>query len=159
MDSAERKLIVKRLSKIFDNQISNDIEQGILNFSEQYAETQDTPFLLVQIYQDKSDELLNILENKNNKTLINAIKKKTINPIDVGSLKPQELNPEKYEKITKKKELEEYNKNKKASTDLFKCSKCKKKKCVVTEKQTQAGDEPATTFVECLECGNVWRHH
>lgn len=157
MDSAERKLIVKRLSKVFDNQISIDLEQGILNFSEQYAETQCTPFLLAQIYQDKSDELLNLLENKSNKTLINSIKKKKINPIDVASLKPQELNPEKYEKITKKKELEEYNKNKKASTDLFKCSKCKNKKCVVTEKQTKAGDEPATTFIECLECGNVWR--
>ena len=35
------------------------------------------------------------------------------------------------------------------------CSKCKKSKCSVTQKQTRAGDEPPTTYITCLECGNV----
>ena len=157
MDSSERKSIVKRLSKIFDNKLATTIENSIHEFSEQYSEAQGTPFLLPQIYQDKADELLCHLENKNNKSLIEAIKTKKIDASKIATLKPQELNPERYEKITKKKELEEANLNKKASTDLYQCSKCKKKKCVVTEKQTRAGDEPATTFVECVECGNVWR--
>ena len=157
MDSSERKKTVKRLAKTFSKKDSELIESGILEFSEQYAETQGTPFLLEQIYQDKVDELLCQFENENNLSLIEAIKKKKIDPITVASLRPQELNPDKYEKITKKKELEEFNKNNKASTDSFKCSKCKKRRCVVTEKQTRAGDEPATTFVECLECGYVWR--
>ena len=157
MDSSERKSIVKRLSKIFDKKIATEIENSIFEFSEQYSEAQGTPFLLPQIYQDKADELFCHLENKNNKSLIDAIKSKKIDPSKIATLKPQELNPEKYEKITKKREVEEENLNKKASTDLYQCSKCKKKKCIVTEKQTRAGDEPATTFVECVECGNVWR--
>jgi len=53
----------------------------------------------------------------------------------------------------KKKEMEEYKKNDVKSSSAFKCSKCKKSKCSVTQKQTRAGDEPATTFVTCLECG------
>jgi len=158
MDSSERKKTVKKLTKTFSKKESELIESGILEFSEQYAETQGTPFLLEQIYQDKVDELLCQFDIKNNVALIEAIKKKKINPVTVANLRPQELNPDKYEKINKKKELEEFNKNNKASTDSFQCSKCKKRKCVVTEKQTRAGDEPATTFVECLECGYVWRH-
>ncbi len=157
MDSSNRKSTTKRLNKIFNKEISDLIEKSIFDFSEQYAETQGTPFLIEQIYQDKVEELVCNFENKKNKELVSAIKTKKIDPSTVAQLKPQELNPEQYEKITKKKELEEYNKNNTASTDIFQCSKCKNRKCKVTEKQTRAGDEPATTFVECLECGNVWR--
>ena len=35
-------------------------------------------------------------------------------------LKPEELNPEKFEKIIKKKEIEEHKKNNKATTNAFK---------------------------------------
>lgn len=156
MEDSDRKLIVKRLTKIFDKKTSNLIENSILSFSEQYAETQGTPFLLPQIYQDKSDELLCHFENDKNSELIQSIKSKKIDPNTVAILSPQELNPEKYEKIQKKKDLEEFNKNNQATTDIFKCSKCGHRKCKVTEKQTRAADEPATTFVECQECGHVW---
>ena len=46
MEDSDRKLIVKRLTKIFDKKTSNLIENSILSFSEQYAVTQGTPFLL-----------------------------------------------------------------------------------------------------------------
>tara|TARA_B100001093_G_C26820469_1_gene1011662 strand:+ start:86 stop:562 length:477 start_codon:yes stop_codon:yes gene_type:complete len=151
-----RKETIKSLSKIFKKEIATDIEKGIYNFSEEYSENQGTPFLIEQIYNDKSVEIICHFENPNNKSLINSVKNKTIDAIKIATMKPQELNPEKYEKITKKKELEEYSKNNQASTDIFQCSKCKKRKCSVSEKQTRAGDEPATTFVKCLECGNSW---
>jgi len=95
-------------------------------------------------------------ENENNDDLVQAVKTKKIDPATIAGLSPQELNPEKYEKIQKKKDLEEFNKNNQATTDIFKCSKCKNRKCKVSEKQTRAADEPATTFVECTECGNAW---
>ena len=157
MDSTTRKLVTKRLSKIFTKDISEKIENSIFEFSDQYAETQGTPFLLEQIYNEKTDELMFQFENPKNKSLIKAINDNTIDPKTVAQLKPQELNPEKYEKITKKKELEEYNKNNKASTDIFQCSKCKKRKCQVSEHQMCRGDEPATTFVTCMECNHSWK--
>lgn len=151
-----RKDTLKSLSKIFNKDISNDIENSIYDFSEEYSNNQGTPFLIEQIYNEKAVELICHFENPKNKSLVDAIKKKIIKGSNVATLKPQELNPEKYEKITKKKELEEYSKNNQASTDIFKCSKCKKRKCSISEKQTRAGDEPATTFVKCLECGHSW---
>ena len=69
----------------------------------------------------------------------------------------EDMTPELYSKILRKKELEEYNLNNKASTNIFKCAKCKNRKCHITEKQTRAGDEPATTFVTCIECDHTWR--
>ena len=103
MEDSDRKLIVKRLTKIFDKKTSNLIENSILSFSEQYAETQGTPFLLPQIYQDKSDELLCHFENDKNSELIQSIKSKKIDPNTVATLSPQELNPEKYEKFKRKR--------------------------------------------------------
>jgi len=150
-----RKDNMKELQKIFDKKISEQIEGSIFDFSDQYAETQGTPFLLEQIYSDKFNEIFCIIES--NKTLIKSIKSKKINAEKIAFMKPQELNPEKYEKITKKKEIEEKNIKDKPTTDLFQCKKCKKKRCTVTERQTRAGDEPATQFIDCLECGHSWR--
>ncbi|XP_012987167.2 transcription elongation factor A protein 1 [Esox lucius] len=42
-------------------------------------------------------------------------------------------------------------------TDLFTCGKCKKKRCTYTQVQTRSADEPMTTFVFCMECGNRWK--
>ncbi|XP_011935598.1 PREDICTED: transcription elongation factor A protein 3 isoform X4 [Cercocebus atys] len=43
------------------------------------------------------------------------------------------------------------------TTDLFQCSKCKKKNCTYNQVQTRSADEPMTTFVLCNECGNRWK--
>ena len=44
-----------------------------------------------------------------------------------------------------------------AATDTFTCRKCKKKKCSYYQMQTRSADEPMTTFVSCLSCGNRWK--
>tara|TARA_B100001248_G_C27376158_1_gene454378 strand:- start:180 stop:647 length:468 start_codon:yes stop_codon:yes gene_type:complete len=146
---------VDLLTKIFDKKISEKIEGGILGFAESYSESQGTPFLLDSIYQEKFNEILCLLES--NKNLVNLIKEGEIKPEEIAFKKAHELNPDKYEKINKKKEFEEKNKKDKPTTDLFQCPKCKKRRCTVSEKQTRRGDEPATSFIDCLECGHSWR--
>lgn len=37
------------------------------------------------------------------------------------------------------------------------CGKCKKKKTFSYQLQTRSGDEPMTSFIECVTCGNHWR--
>lgn len=154
MDDDKRKENIKILKKVFDKEIPKQIEKSIYNFSVNYAEEQETPFLLEQIYDDKFNEIMSHITDKKS-SLVKSIKDGIIDPKKIASLQPHQLNPEKYEKIIKKKELEEYNKNNKASSDAFKCSKCKKKKCQVRTEQRRAGDEPPTIVITCTECGHV----
>ncbi|KAL1926290.1 hypothetical protein VTP01DRAFT_5987 [Rhizomucor pusillus] len=44
-----------------------------------------------------------------------------------------------------------------AETDMFKCGKCKGRKCTYFQMQTRSADEPMTTFVTCVNCGNHWK--
>lgn len=47
--------------------------------------------------------------------------------------------------------------NQQASTDMFQCGKCRQRKCTYYQMQTRSADEPMTTFVQCVNCGNRWR--
>jgi len=42
-------------------------------------------------------------------------------------------------------------------TDEFKCGKCKTRNCSYYQQQTRGADEPMTTFVTCMTCGNRWK--
>ena len=44
-----------------------------------------------------------------------------------------------------------------AETDQFKCGKCHQRKCKYYQLQTRSADEPMTTFVTCVNCGNRWK--
>ena len=48
-------------------------------------------------------------------------------------------------------------KNQGTETELFKCGKCGKRRTTYTQLQTRSADEPMTTFVLCLDCGNRWK--
>lgn len=177
IDTTTRNDIKNKLTKILGDNLGKDAEDSIYNFSIQYAETQGTPFLLNDIYDSKACEIIDLLSNKDNDYLVKTIKenekeynklseddikkendvKKRVRAIRIAFLKPEELNPEKYENIIKKREMEEYKKNNSSGSSVFTCVKCKKSKCKVTQRQTRAGDEPPTTFVSCLECGHTFK--
>jgi DNA-directed RNA polymerase subunit M/transcription elongation factor TFIIS len=154
-----RNSVISKIDKLVkDKTISKKIEESIFKFTNDYTEQQGTPFLFESIYENKMNEILqNIDQKSENKSLLENIKKGVINPDQIAFLKPEEINPDKYESIIKRKELEEYKKNNKSTTDIFKCSKCKSRKCTVHQQQTRAGDEPMTTYVTCQECGHVFK--
>ena len=122
MEKKERNKVVTNLKKLFKKPISTSIENSIYNFTQEYVETQNIPYLFEQIYNEKLDEIMLNIE-KNEEFKIN-IENKIIDVENIAYLKPQELDPELYSKILRKKELEEYNLNNKASTNIFKCAKC-----------------------------------
>ncbi len=146
---------LKTLQKKFDKNISNKIESSIFKYSEEYAELNNTPYLLEQIYETKSSEIIALISKSN--YLASAIKDSTIDPEKIAFMSPEELDPEKYESIIKKRQLKEYNSTKSVGTDIFKCSKCGKSNSKIEQKQTRSADEPPTTFVNCLECGNKYK--
>ena len=156
IDSSSRDNVVKLLSKHIDKKIAKQIEESIFNFTKDYVDSNDTPpYLYQSIYDTKSSDIINEIINKDSNYLINAIKNNTIKISEIAFMKTEDLNPEKYETIIKKKEMEEYKKNNKVGSNAFTCPKCKNSECSVTQKQTRAGDEPPTTFIECLKCGYI----
>lgn len=155
LDKKIRNKIIKDISKFFDKKISKKIEESIFQFSMGYAMDNETPFLFEQIYNTKSEELT--VQFKESKMLVKKIKEGEFKPNEIAFLKVEQLHPERYDKILKKKNKEEEKKNNKKTTSAYKCPKCGARKAIAEEKQTRRGDEPATIFIECQECGHEWR--
>jgi transcription elongation factor S-II len=72
----------------------------------------------------------------------------------------QEMNPVKWEPLIiakAKRDKTKYETTMEAATDTFTCRKCRSKKCTYYQMQTRSADEPMTTFVTCIDCGNRWK--
>ena len=152
IDKQSRDKTKTSFGKMISADLINKIEDSICKFSIDYATVNETPYLLEQIYDTKVDEILKLVKDTDNDFLKN-LKNGKINCDKIAFMSPDELNPDKYDKIMKKKSLEEYKKNNQATSNVFECRKCKNRKCQVVQRQTRAADEPATTIVTCMECG------
>ena len=56
-----------------------------------------------------------------------------------------------------REKIRDFKKNNVATISVYKYCKCNERKCKVTQMQTRSIDEPMTTFVSCLVCGNTWK--
>mmetsp|Transcript_5770 Transcript_5770/g.10449 ORF Transcript_5770/g.10449 Transcript_5770/m.10449 type:complete len:127 (+) Transcript_5770:477-857(+) len=98
----------------------------------------------------------------NNPTLKSRILSKEIPADQLVRMKPEEFASEDVKKQREKNLLEkgdaarsDWDKYANVS-DAFKCGKCKKRQCSYTQIQIRSSDEPMTTKVICLNCGNRW---
>ena len=159
IDKQIRDSVFTKFSKLFSINIAKDIELSIYNFSIEYAENNNTPFLLENIYISKADEIYCIVKDANLMNIIKAIKEDKIIPSKIAYIKPSDMNAifsnKQYIDIIKKRELNMMLNEKKGST-AFECKKCKKRNSSITEKQVKCADEPATQFITCLECGHAF---
>lgn len=106
------------------------------------------------------DRLRSVFINLGSTYLIDAISSKKIKIHEIAFMTHQEMYPEKWKKLIDDKKIRDENKYTpkiEASTDNFTCWKCKSKKCTYYQLQTRSADEPMTTFVTCLSCGQRWR--
>ena len=116
--------------------------------------------LIESIYKNKYNEIKNYLDKDShlyNQNLFDKIKNNEIELDYISFMKPHEISPQHWDEYIKKKRLREYKKNNVATTSDYKCGKCNERKCKVTQMQTRSIDEPMTTFVSCLVCGNTWK--
>jgi transcription elongation factor S-II len=74
----------------------------------------------------------------------------------VAFLSPEQLHPEKWDDILKKRQYRIDKEQNMATTDMYQCRKCKERKCKVSSFQTRSADEPATVFICCVICKNTW---
>jgi len=135
------------------------IEESIYIFSDEYAKKNNMNEIHIEIYKNKFDDIIMNLDIKklNNNYLLNAIICDAIDVTKIAEFSAQQLFPEKWKKIIDKQNLIEDKKKNMATTNIFKCKKCNKRKCSVYQMQTRSADEPMTTFVNCLICGASWK--
>jgi len=148
--------------KTFDNKNSIRIEKGVFNFAISEAKKKN----IVRNWDNKyfmklyMDRLRSIYINLKNINVINKIKNKEITMKELSLMTHKEICPEKWKKLIDAKIKRDKNMTSvdlSAATDEFKCYKCKKRRCTYYQLQTRGADEPMTTFVTCLVCGNRWK--
>jgi DNA-directed RNA polymerase subunit M/transcription elongation factor TFIIS len=113
----------------------------------------------IAIYNDTYINIINNLDVKShlyNESLYNNLKNKKVDPKMIAFYLPFQIFPEKWCDIMNKKKYIEKTKNNFASTDIYTCFKCGKKKCSIIQIQTRSADEPMTNFVTCLTCHNTF---
>ena len=158
-----RENIVKKFNYIIKNEkISINLEKGIFNYTIEIADKKNlikkwNNELFVTIYIEK---LKMIIFNLKNKIILDKLINKKIKPHELAFMTHQELRPDIWNEMIELKKIKDENKfspKLEASTDDFTCSKCKSKQCTHYQLQTRSADEPMTTFVNCLVCGNVFK--
>ena len=158
-----RKTILNYLNnKIQNIKISENLEKGIFNYTLEECERKNLIkkwcnefFGIIYIQKVKA-----INFNLNNKDLFNKLINKEIKAHELAFLNHQDMRPDLWYNLLEEKRIKDENKftpKIEASTDDFTCFKCKSKKCTFYQLQTRSADEPMTTFVTCLECGNRWK--
>ena len=159
-----RKNVRGELFKILNNnKICENLEKGILNYSISQAEEKKLVkkwdnIYFTQIYIDKLRTV--IINLKKNPYLHKKIVDKKIKAHKLAFMTHQEMIPERWKELIDKKKIRDehrYAPKLDANTDNFTCRKCKSSRCSYYQLQTRSADEPMTTFVTCIDCGNRWK--
>lgn len=159
-----RTKITHELNKIIGNlkQCVN-LEKGIFNYSLKEATNRKVVkkwdnVYFVHIYTDRLRSIY--LNLRNNPEIVAQVQSETIKAHLVAFMTHQEMRPDKWNDLIEAKIKRDKNKfeiNLEASTDSFTCRKCRSQKCTYYQLQTRSADEPMTTFVTCLDCGQKWK--
>ena len=158
-----RNNVCHELDKIISNpKYALNLEKAIFNFSIRECNNkriikkwQNPQFVCIYI-----DHLKTIIHNIKTNTILEKIKNNSVTPHTLSFMTHQELKPERWQNLIEAKikfDKSKYETNLDAATDTFTCRKCKSNKCSYYQMQTRSADEPMTTFVSCLSCGNRWK--
>ena len=164
-----RAKVCSSLKKIIKNpKLSKNLEIGIYNYAIKQARMKkiirkwdNRKFEEIYLYRFRT--LYNNLNPKSlvrNMNLLKRLKSKEITPQEIAFMSHYEMFPEKWKDLIEKKSKRDKltgTIDLSSATDEFKCYKCKQKNCSYYQLQTRSADEPMTTYVSCLNCGNNWK--
>ena len=159
-----RSYVKEKLYFILKNKkICNEIEKGIYNKTIKTAKEKN----LIRKWTNKHFKKLyknnylmiyyNITTNPCSEYVIKNLKDKTFKPELLAFKTHEELDPERWAKINLKIKESYMRRKETIEEGIFKCGKCKTKKTTYTQAQTRCADEPMTSFIVCLNCGNRWK--
>jgi len=163
----------KDIVNIFENllkdakmseRIEESIFKNVLKLAKQRRVLRkwDNP-IFFKMYINKTRSIYTNLKQDSyvkNVKLAQNIKNKKFDIDNIGNMTYQELYPEHWKKLLDdkfKREKVMYEEKEEAMTDMFKCGRCKSRKCTYYELQTRSADEGMTTFITCINCGNRWK--
>lgn len=159
-----RTNLVNKLNILIENKTKSiNLEKAIFNYTiekcqeKNIIEIWDNTYFII-IYINKLKSILYNLKHVPN--LLNNIKNNVLTTQDMVFMKDEELYPERWANSIEKKIIKDKNNFElkiEASTDVFKCRKCKKNNCTYSEVQVRSADESATIYISCLDCGNKWK--
>lgn len=144
--------------------LASNIEIAVYNRTISNAETKQiakswSNNAFVTLY---TSYLRSIINNIQRDHVIGIFTDATFDPslIETGTI--DQFNPEKWGPVIKQSKMTAdgmYEMNAEASSDDFICRKpkCRSKRCSHYQMQTRSADEPMTTYVTCLDCGNRYR--
>lgn len=158
-----RQCVIAKINLVLNNEkMSTNLEKGIYNYTLSVSDEKK----LIKKWSNKSfvalyiQKLRCILLNLKNKELVDKLLLKAFKAHELAFMNHQEMRPDLWTTLIEEKRIKDENKftpKIEASTDDFICGKCKSKKCTYYQLQTRSADEPMTTFVTCLDCGNRFK--
>ncbi len=160
-----RSNIRAKLYKIIKNKNKcENLEKGIYNWCIRESKIKkivrkwDNTMFTILYYDRLKSVYLNLSKPKSE--LLARLKKNEFKAHELAMMSHQEMEPDKWcvlidSKIKRDKNATTVDMS--AATDQFRCFKCKKSKCTYYQMQTRSADEPMTTFITCLLCGNNWK--
>lgn len=146
-----------------------NLERGIFNWSldNRASTTLDRNITWNDIFKSLYiNRAVSIITNLNPKShvknpfLIKRLLNREVNEFQLCYFDPKQMYPEHWERIMKdyvEDMSQVFVQDTNVSEGLFKCGKCKSRKTTFYQLQTRSADEPMSTFVTCVNCGNRWK--
>ena len=163
-----REICINKFNSLLnDIDMSQKIEDSIYNFtllqSENKGINQDiNDEYFKRIYVNKIITIYNNLDKKSyikNNNFLERLYNKEFDVKDIAFLSPQEIHNDHWKKYLDRQTANDeflYSRTVGIRTDEYKCGRCKEKNCTYYQLQVRCSDEPMTTFINCLNCGNKW---